>query len=338
MKLFALLMLSACGLTALGQTIDPSYNQYDFTAGEKTLFEDTFSPAANEKPLGKWALQGGKATVVDHQGEKCLSIDEYYTKLKPVLFSAKPLPDSVSVEYDTWLDSGYDGNPGVEIHFVNGDNEVVITPNKHELTVSYPSGERAAKENPDAYFGEGKFYDRWVHVSISLFKKALTVYLDQFKLIELADCNLKPQGILVTGNSSQNMKMLLKNFRIATGFRRKIAFENGKFVTRAIKFDVNKASLKPESITILREIHGYLTQNPNVRLEIGGHTDSDGTDDYNLKLSQQRAEAVNTQLTAMGIAQTRLQAKGYGETKPLDPKNTPDAKATNRRVEFTMLK
>jgi OmpA-OmpF porin, OOP family len=325
------LLLIPCSL--LAQDISP-YNNYSFVSGEKTLFEDNFNYLKNEAPLSKWQLLGGKASLTEQAGEKCISIDEYYTKLKPILFKVKQLPDSFSVEYDTWLDNGYDGNPGIEIHLMNGDNEAVITPNKHELTVSYPNSGREAKENPEAYFGENKFYDRWVHISISVYKKQLTIYLDQYKMIELADCRLKPLSLIVTGNTSQSMKILLKNFRIATGFPQKIKLDNGKFITRAIKFDVNKAILKPESITVLKMVQQFLTENPAITFEIGGHTDSDGDDALNNKLSQQRAEAVKAQLVAMGIAAARLTAKGYGKTKPVAPNTTPEGKANNRRVEF----
>jgi OmpA-OmpF porin, OOP family len=311
-----------------------AYSNYDFVSGEKTLFEDNFLYQKNEKPFGKWQLPGGKISLTEMENEKCMSVDEYYTKLKPVLFGAKQLPDSFSIEYDTWLDNGYDGNPGIEIHLMNGDKEILITPNKHELSVSYPNEGHEAKENPEAYFGENKFYDRWVHISISIYKKQLNVYLDQYKMISLADCRLKPQAIVLTGNTSQSMKILLKNFRVATSFPQKIKLDNGKFITRAIKFDVNKAILKPESITVLKMIQQFLTENPTINFEIGGHTDSDGDDTYNLKLSQQRADAVKERLLKMGVAAARLSSTGYGETKPVAPNATPEGKANNRRVEF----
>lgn len=332
MKLFSLVLMLA-PLQLLAQNI-ADYNNYNFVTGEKTLFEDNFIYNKTEKPLNKWAIAEGKASLIMQDNIPCLSVDEYYTKLKPILFKAKQLPDSFSVEYDTWLDNGYDGNPGIEIHFLSGDKEILITPNKHELTVSYPNDGREAKENPPAYFGENKFYDRWVHISISVFKKQLNVYLDQYKMIELADCKMQPQSIMVTGNTSQQMKILLKNFRIATGFPQKIKLEKGKFITRAIKFDVNKAVLKPESITILKMVKQYLSENPAVSFEIGGHTDSDGDDAYNLTLSQQRADAVKNQLVIMGVDAARLTTKGYGESKPVAANTTPEGKATNRRVEF----
>lgn len=307
-------------------------------AGEKTIFEDNFLYAKNEKPFGKWQQSGGKVSLHMQDSAACMSIDEYYTKIQPSLFKVKQLPDSFSVEYDTWLDNGYDGNPGIEIHLQNGDKEILITPNKHELSLSYPENGHEAKENPEEYFGENKFYDRWVHISISVYKKQLKVYLDQYKMIELADCRLKPLSVVVTGNTSQSMKILLKNFRIATGFPQKIILNNGRFTTRTIKFDVNKSILKPESITVIRMIQQYLVQNPTLSFEIGGHTDSDGDDAYNLKLSQQRADAVKAQLVKMGIVASRLIAKGYGEAKPVAANTTSEGKADNRRVEFVKLK
>jgi outer membrane protein OmpA-like peptidoglycan-associated protein len=312
-----------------------AYSNYDFVSGEKTLFEDNFLYPKNEKPLGKWQLLGGKVSLVEMNDEKYMSVDEYYSKVKPVLFGAKQLPDSFSIEYDTWLDNGYDGNPGIEIQLLNGDNMVNITPNKHSLSVFYPVSQTESKENPEAYFGENKFYDRWVHISISVYKKQLNVYLDQYKMISLPDCHLKPLSILVTGNTSNNMKILLKNFRVATGFPQKVKLDNGKFITRAIKFDVNKAIIKPESLPVLKMIQQFLNDNATTNFEIGGHTDSDGDDAYNLKLSQQRADAVKDRLVKMGVAASRLSSTGYGETKPVGPNTTAEGKANNRRVEFT---
>lgn len=335
-KLPVMVLLTAALLSAFNskaQDID-AYKDYNFVAGEKTLFEDNFIYAKTEKPLSKWQLAGGKVSLIVQDSANCLSVDEYYTKLYPLLFKSKTLPDSFSIEYDTWLDKGYDGNPGIEIHLMNGDKEAVITPNKHDLVVVYPDDGRASQENPEAYFGENKFYDRWVHISIAVYKNQLKVYLDQYKMIDVQDIRLKTQRILVTGNTSEHMKILLKNFRVATGFPQKIKLDNGKFITRAIKFDVNKAILKPESITVLKMVQQFLTENPTVSFEIGGHTDSDGDDNYNLKLSQQRADAVKEQLVKMGIAPSRLTTKGYGETKPVDDNKTPDGKANNRRVEF----
>lgn len=315
------------------------YSQFDFVPGETVLFDDNL---LNDKPgaaPAMWNMDGGKSSVINDNDELSISVDEYYTKLTPKLKNNLSLPDSFTIEYDTWLDAGYDGNPGIEIHLMNGDNEVVITPNKHELTVKMPDLDAVSKDNPEEYFGENKFYNRWVHISIAYMQKHLVVYLDHYKQVDIPDCNLKPQIILVTGNESQSMKILLKNFKIAKNIPVKaFALTNGKFITHAIKFDVNKSVIKPESMSVLKEIEGYLKTNTTVKFEIGGHTDSDGNDAANMKLSEDRANAVKAMLTSLGAQEAQLMAKGYGETKPIDNNTTPEGKANNRRVEFTEIK
>jgi outer membrane protein OmpA-like peptidoglycan-associated protein len=81
-----------------------------------------------------------------------------------------------------------------------------------------------------------------------------------------------------------------------------------------------------------------LTDDPALKLEIDGHTDSDGADAANLDLSQKRADSVRTYLVAnYKIDTSRLSTKGLGETKPIDANTTPEGKANNRRVEFVKM-
>ena len=104
-----------------------------------------------------------------------------------------------------------------------------------------------------------------------------------------------------------------------------------------IYFESGKATLKPESYPILDEIVKLLKEHPNVIVEIQGHTDDVGSEAFNLKLSQKRAEAVRQYLIDHGIEPDRLIAKGYGESKPLVPNTSPENRAKNRRVEFVIL-
>jgi len=105
-------------------------------------------------------------------------------------------------------------------------------------------------------------------------------------------------------------------------------------ITQQIQFDFNKATVKPVSFPILDAIRDVLADNANIRLEVQGHTDNAGQNAYNLKLSQQRADAVRAYLVSHGIDAKRLTSKGYGMTQPLMPNNTEGNRALNRRVQF----
>lgn len=105
-----------------------------------------------------------------------------------------------------------------------------------------------------------------------------------------------------------------------------------------IFFELNKADLKSESTAELDRLVKVLTDNPALNIEIGGHTDNQGGDAYNINLSQNRVNSVITYLTQKGIDKSRLTGKGYGEAKPIAGNDTEEGKAQNRRVEFTVLK
>ena len=104
-----------------------------------------------------------------------------------------------------------------------------------------------------------------------------------------------------------------------------------------IFFDFDKATLREESISELERLVNYLKKKPAIHIELSGHTDSYGSDAYNIRLSQNRAQSVVNYLISHGIATERLIAKGYGESKPVDTNETDQGRQNNRRVEFTIL-
>lgn len=110
-----------------------------------------------------------------------------------------------------------------------------------------------------------------------------------------------------------------------------------KIILRNIFFDFDKATLRSESAAELERLIQLLNDIPTMRIEISGHTDSRGADDYNLKLSDNRSKAVVDYLTAKGIAAKRLEFKGYGETQPIATNDTDEGRQLNRRTEFKIL-
>jgi outer membrane protein OmpA-like peptidoglycan-associated protein len=99
-------------------------------------------------------------------------------------------------------------------------------------------------------------------------------------------------------------------------------------------FDFNKATIKPEGKVKLDEAAVTMAKNPDIRVSVEGHTDSIGSDAYNQKLSERRADSVVSYLVSKGIAASRLSAKGYGESKPVADNKTEEGRAKNRRVEL----
>lgn len=104
-----------------------------------------------------------------------------------------------------------------------------------------------------------------------------------------------------------------------------------------VNFEYNSAQLTPASLSALELVLQLLVANPDVNIELAAHTDDKGNDLYNLKLSQQRAQSVLNYLVSKGIDAQRLQAKGYGESKPIVPNDSDENCAKNRRVEFIIL-
>ncbi len=107
---------------------------------------------------------------------------------------------------------------------------------------------------------------------------------------------------------------------------------------QTIYFATNKARILPKSFGLLNEVAQALNDLPHLNVRIEGHTDSRGSDRYNLTLSKQRAESVRRYLIGQGIAPDRLISEGYGETRPIEDNRTSEGRAANRRVEFHIIK
>lgn len=110
-----------------------------------------------------------------------------------------------------------------------------------------------------------------------------------------------------------------------------------KVILRNIFFESGKFELLTDSKAELGKLIGFLKKNTSMQIEIGGHTDNEGTDAANLILSQNRAKAVYNYLTENGIDAARLSYKGYGETMPLVSNSTAEGRANNRRTEFKVI-
>jgi len=134
---------------------------------------------------------------------------------------------------------------------------------------------------------------------------------------------------------STTTKKLRDTFIVAIPLKKLIL--NKPYTLRNIYYDFDKWDLKPESFPVLDSLAMLLKENPELKVEIRSHTDSRGSDEYNLTLSQKRAESVVKYLVSKGISPERLIAKGYGEKHPIASNDTEEGRAKNRRTEFVII-
>jgi OOP family OmpA-OmpF porin len=113
--------------------------------------------------------------------------------------------------------------------------------------------------------------------------------------------------------------------------------QSGKVSIYGINFDTGKATIRPDSEPVLKEVLALLQKQPDWHMVVAGHTDNVGSDAVNLPLSKQRAEAVIAWMGAKGVDKSRLTAAGLGARKPLEDNSTEDGRAKNRRVDLVKL-
>lgn len=114
--------------------------------------------------------------------------------------------------------------------------------------------------------------------------------------------------------------------------------ENATILLNNLFFDLEKATLRPESYPELNRIVNLMNERPGMQIEIAGHTDATGSDEYNLNLSKQRANSVASYLVGKGVDKSRMSVEYFGEKKPMVSNDTREGRKKNRRVEFKILK
>jgi len=181
------------------------------------------------------------------------------------------------------------------------------------------------------------------HVIIWVQGRRLRIYHEQAKVLDMPTNiydGVKLSRLCFRLSRGASSGSYISNLRITDAspdMRSKLLTE-GKLVSYGIYFDVNKDVVKSESYGTLKEIAAVLTENPNVKIKIVGHTDSDGDDKSNLDLSNRRAASVKDALVKnFNIDASRIETDGKGESEPIAKNDSGVNKALNRRVEFIKL-
>lgn len=327
--------LFICGLI-FPQKTNKSYQNYDFIPGDKILFEDNFSESRDGEFPPLWNLKVGQGVVNKENGENIFVLtDGNYAIVEPRIETKEYLDDAFTVEFDYYSDDG-DYYFGIVIVLGNDEYDLagILFDNLgNAFTHYFPDEVNLQGNHPDAdKFETGK----WRHIAIAYKNGQMKCYVDQYRVLVIPQTEYQPRYARIAGVAP----IKFKNFRIATGGGMNMLdklYKDGKIITHGILFDVGKSTLKPESMGVINEIFKLLIENPEIKFSIEGHTDSDGSETNNQKLSEERAAAVKNVLVELKIDTSRLETKGWGESKPIAENSTPEGKANNRRVEFILI-
>jgi outer membrane protein OmpA-like peptidoglycan-associated protein len=315
-----------------------------------------------ELPVG-WNTNG-KAEVVtlNNFGGNWLKLGE-----RSVFLSAntKEFTKNFTIEYDVIFQLSNTGQywPRVSFGFLSSgelspnDNELVQQFNRYQSSrITYVPNLDGGGWDFNSDFKGGNYIkgsrintpfmknclNKIVHMAMQAQGKRLRIWVNGEKLYDLPAAiaeQFTSNQLFIEMNALPDPRFAyyISNIKIATGLpdtRHKL-IEEGKFSTTGILFDVNSATIKPESYGVMKEIADALKKYPDFKVKIIGHTDSDGSDAFNLTLSQKRAAAVKATLTAdFGIDESRMSTDGKGESMPVADNKTKEGKMQNRRVEF----
>lgn len=345
----------------------PKFNansKFDFVPGEKVIGYDDFSETnVGDFPLGWNTNSSAEIVTFNENAEKWLfmSQDGFF---QPDF--VKDMPDNFTLEYDVFtryrssnilryffyiyasdnvrrdFASEYI-QKGIIFNWLGGVDEAGFTVYEDGEVINKNEGLTVKALKCEGEYG---VEPSKVHFSLWRQKNRLRVYLNEVKVLDLpqafdpkAKYNAFKLGSQYMNFATADNKdeYMVANVRYAVGApdtRSKLITE-GRFTTTGILFDVNSDRIKPSSEGVLKEIAQVLKDNPNVKVQIIGHTDADGSDAANQTLSEKRAESVkNTLASDFGIAADRMLSAGKGESQLVDKNDSPQGKANNRRVEF----
>lgn len=312
----------------------------DFIPGEKTIFYDDFTDMAEDEPPPHWRVRDGKVQL-----EKSGAIRQMTTVCPSKISmdsSAFSFPKNFTVEIEAVF-----GNDNNDMHFyawpkgVDGGQAGVwhigIQPNN--ISFEGPNGDKFGSHSYSPALSKQP-----IKIAFWVQEGRARGYVNGERIVDVNQVVVPPSAkpadhftVRERCDRPTDGYIALRSVRVAESApdMGTVLSSTGKYVTHGITFDTNSDRLKLESAPVLKMASRELDKNPNLKLAIGGYTDSTGDAARNLDLSKRRAEAVKSVLVKQfGVDESRLTAAGYGAEKPVASNDTAEGRAQNRRVEF----
>ena len=305
--------------------LDTTFIDYD----NIIFFDDFNGEKVGEFPK-KWLPVSGLTQLVETEinGEmKVMPSFNDDVTIKPRYKSDNYLGDSFKMELLVYQQ--FKGNERYDIYLYDGP--------KKRPTVIYTSAYGVTMSGGKIVRYSEKPSEGWKKIQLSFNQGTLKIFAEgqlminqplidttEFTHFHFATLNVSPGLLSYVAISKEGLPLY------------ETLVNEGKLVVQDINFAVNSYELDSSSFEILDEIATMMSDHPDVKLSIEGHTDSDGSAASNQTLSENRAQSVKAYLIGKNIDPSRLSSKGFGESKPLDTSSSTEAKAMNRRVEFVL--
>ncbi len=343
-----------------GSLEEEGENQVGFKRGNRIIFNDNFEKDAVGDFPAKWnTTKGGEVKKLKGFDNKFLKISAGSVTNVELI---KPLPENFTVEFDLILPAehpyrrpgiGFGPKPEHMDNLLSSPNSMTFDIMSAEMGNGYYELSYAAKEL--GYDKQKVAYQAPLNTPIKMaFEvngKRIRLFVDGKKMVDLPT-QFKPEyrkslyftSITSGWTETAEAYFYISNLVIAetAGDERskvlKDLMENGSFSTNAILFNSGSATIKSGSNIILADIAEALKSTPDLKINVVGHTDADGSEDANLKLLKERANSVRNYLVQNhGIDGSRLTTDGKGEYNPVADNTSSSGKEQNRRVEFIKL-
>jgi len=341
---------AAAGGGAVGGASGPMgvWANYEFVPGDRVLFVHDFEGARVGNFPSRLDYLAGNLDVVElgsgDAADRVLRVGESDLRGGNGCFTIplpETLPERFTLEFRT-MTTDPQLRDGIDV-FSDGsddtpDSRCTYPPPTHLKAGTRSVGLVWAGTNQTTSGGYGA--NEWASIALGCDGDYCKLFVNGVRKANVPRWEFPRAAALHVFMNVYRHSLYIDDIRVAEGGARSLYDDldaNGEISTTAIRFDSGSATLRPESGGYLAQVAEMMREHRDLRLEIQGHTDADGSDSFNQGLSERRAQTVKDYLVAQGIDSARMTTVGFGESQPAASNGTPEGMASNRRVVFKRL-